>query len=71
MNLSVCEVVHSAGIRIGHSFSVANAHRAPVLTLTYQTASEAELARSIIAALLAQATEVIAHPVRSNSIDCL
>ena len=65
MNLLVGEVVHSPDRRFGHSFSVVNAHRAPLLTLTYQTTREAELARSVIAALLAQATEVIAHPVRS------
>jgi hypothetical protein len=64
MNVSVGEVVHSPGNRIGHSFSVANAHRAPLLTMTYQTAREAELARAVIVALLAQATEIIAHPVR-------
>jgi hypothetical protein len=65
MNLLVGEVVHSPDSRFGHSFSVVNAHRAPLLTLTYQTAREAELARSVIAALLAQATEAVAHPVRS------
>jgi len=64
MNLSLGEVVHSPGNRIGHSFSVANARRAPLLTLTYQTAAEAELARSVVAALLAQAIEIITHPAR-------
>jgi hypothetical protein len=64
MNLTLGEVVHSPGNRIGHSFSVLNARRAPLVTLTYQSAAEAELARSVIAALLQQATEVIAHPAR-------
>jgi hypothetical protein len=61
MVLSVGEVVHPLGNRTGHSFSVANAHRAPLLTLTYRSAGEAELARSVVAALLAQASEVIAR----------
>jgi hypothetical protein len=66
----VGEVVHPPGTRTDYSFSVANAHRAWLLTLTYRSAGEAELARSVIAALLPQATEIIAHPVRSYSVDC-
>ena len=62
--LSVSEVVHLPANRGGHSFSVTNEHRAPLLTLTYKTAGEAELARLVIAALVAQATDVIAHPAR-------
>jgi len=69
MNISIGEVVHPAGDGTGHSFSVANAHRAP-LPLTYRDAGEAELARSVVAAFKAQESEVIAHPVRSYSVDC-
>jgi hypothetical protein len=65
MNLSVSEVVHSAGNRFGHSFSVANEHRAPLITLTFKTAGEAELGRSMVAALLEHAVDVMVHPVRS------
>jgi hypothetical protein len=65
MKLSVGEVVHSPGNKHGHSFAVANESRAPLLTLTYGTAGEAEMARSVITGLLEHATEIIAHPVRS------
>jgi hypothetical protein len=68
MNLSIGEAVHYPGNRTSRSFAVAGARRAPLLTLTYQTAGEAGSARSVVAPLLAQAIEIFAHPVRSYSI---
>jgi hypothetical protein len=64
MKWSVGEVIHSPGNRVGHSFSVANEHRAPIFTITYRTAAEAELARSVVTALLTEATEVSGHAGR-------
>jgi hypothetical protein len=62
MELSITEVIHSPGNRLGHSFSVVNEHRAPLLTIAYKTAGEAELARSLVSALLTEAIEFIVHP---------
>lgn len=65
MNLSIGEAVQYPGNRIPCSFAVANARRAPLLTLTYPGS-----ARFLVAPLLAQAIEIFGHPVRSYSIGC-
>jgi len=47
---------------LGHGFSILNQHRAPLLTLTYKTVEEADLARSVVEAVLSGAIDVISHP---------
>jgi hypothetical protein len=42
--------------------SILNQHRAPLITLTYKTVEEADLARSVVEAVLRGVIDVISHP---------
>ena len=66
MTWSVSEVMRTGG-RLGHSFSVIDPHREPLLTLAFKTAAEAERARAILEAELATVQLLEPGPNPSSS----
>ena len=62
MTWSVSRVMRTGG-RLGHSFSVINPHREPLLTLAFETAAEADRARAILEAELAALQLPITEPI--------
>jgi hypothetical protein len=66
MAWSVSRVMQTGG-RLGHSFSVIDPHREPLLTLAFKTAAEAECARGILEAELATVQQLVTDPSSSRS----
>jgi hypothetical protein len=62
MRWTAGEVIDVGDRTLGHGFSIVNQHRVPLLTLTYEAASEAKTARSLIEAVLAGVSEVTSYP---------
>jgi hypothetical protein len=52
---------------LGHGFSIRNQHRAPLITLTYETAVEAEAAQALVKAALTGVIDVTSHSYPSHS----
>jgi hypothetical protein len=59
---NVGDIVGISGRTHGYGFSVVNEHRAPLFTLTYETAEEAEAAQALVAAALTGVIEITSHP---------
>jgi len=66
MTWSVSGVTCTGG-RLGHSFSVIDPHREPLLTLAFETAAEAERARVLLEAELAAVQSLATEPHSSPS----
>src|SRR5271163_2462355 len=67
MTWSVSGVIRTGG-RLGHSFTVIDPHREPLLTLAFETAAEAERARGILEAELATVQSLATGPNLSRSM---
>ena len=62
MSWDVGEIIPIGGRTLGHGFSVVNNRRVPLLTLTYETAEEAEAAQALVKAALTGVIDVTSHP---------
>jgi len=67
MSWEVGQVVGIGGRMLGHGFSIRNQHRAPLITLTYETAVEAEAAQALVKAALTGVIDVTSHSYPSHS----
>jgi hypothetical protein len=68
MTWSVTGVVQTGG-RLGHSFTVIDPHREPLLTLAFETAAEAERARVLLEAELTAVQLLVTEPNSSRAIN--
>ena len=68
MTWSVSGVTCTGG-RLGHSFSVIDPHREPLLTLAFETAAEAERARVLLEAELTAVQLLVTEPNSSRAIN--